>query len=103
MSPSTDTGADPQGASVEEIVALLKRLIAELQPGIAPESVQEDVPLVEGGLDLDSVAVIELITDMERRLGFEFLETDLRMRTFRSLTTLAEVIVLRLRCRERTG
>ena len=67
-----------------------------LSPGTVSAHHSDDTPLLEGGFDLDSVALIELITDLEKQLGFEFLEADLRARTFASLRALAQVIILRL-------
>jgi acyl carrier protein len=57
------------------------------------------VPLLEGGLGLDSVVLLQLIALIETNLGCEFRDSDLRMRTVSNLRTLAEVIALRVRDR----
>jgi acyl carrier protein len=85
--------------SLDEVIALVRSRIALLAPGAVSEHESDDTPLLQGGFDLDSVALIELITDLEKRLGFEFLEADLRTRTFASLRALAQVIILRLSTR----
>ena len=102
MNATADICGDGHCASLDEVIALLRSAIARLQPGTASEHVPDDTPLLQGGFNLDSVVLIELITDLERRLGFEFLETDLRTRTFASLRSLAQVIVLRLGARSDT-
>jgi acyl carrier protein len=102
MSASPDICRDATCVSLDEVITLLRRSIAALQPGVTPELFPDDAPLLQDGFGLDSVTLIELIADLEKRLGFEFLESDLRMRTFASLRSLAQVIVLRLRARVET-
>jgi acyl carrier protein len=102
MSASPDICLDSSCASLDEVIVLLRRSIAALQPGATPEPLPDDAPLLRDGFNLDSVTLIELIADLEKRLGFEFLESDLRTRTFASLRSLAQVIVLRLRAHMET-
>jgi acyl carrier protein len=54
------------------------------------------LPLVDGGLELDSVALVELIAALEERLEFQFHDTDLRTQSFRTLGSLAAVVAARL-------
>jgi acyl carrier protein len=89
------TECDPP--CVDDVVATLKlSLVAAPDLHLTLADIDEHAALFEGGLGLDSVMLIELITDIETRLKFEFLEEDLRMRSFKSLRTLAQVIVERL-------
>jgi acyl carrier protein len=84
-------------ACVDDVVATLKRYLLEAENlHLSLADIDEHAALFEGGLGLDSVMLIELITAIESRLKFEFLEEDLRMRSFKSLRTLAQVIVERL-------
>ena len=54
------------------------------------------LPLAEGGLDLDSVALLELIASLEERLEFQFDESDLRTSSFRTVGSLSAVVAARL-------
>ena len=99
MSPRADIRTDCETAAEDEIVSQLAQVIVELRPGTQPADVSAEASLLDGGLNLDSVALIELITAIEKRMGFEFLQTDLRTRTFASLRTLAHVVLLRMRTR----
>ena len=71
----------------------LKDLVADrLDVNIARESIDADAPLLEEGLKLDSLAIVELITLIEGDFAIEFGEEDLNMDAFASLRTLAGVI-----------
>jgi acyl carrier protein len=83
-------------ASLEEVVTALKQCLADSSGLRAPTDIDEHLPLVGGGLNLDSVAVVDLIGHVERRLGFQFHDADLRPRSFTNLSTLAQVILHRL-------
>lgn len=79
----------------EDIIAQLKHLIADdLGVNVKPEEIDPDAPLLEEGLKLDSLAIVELITLSEERFGIEFGENDLNMDAFASLRSLAGVIAL---------
>lgn len=84
--------------ALEELVETLKQLIAE-HPSVdlTTEAINDRTPLMEDGLDLDSVVLVELINTMEERLGFQFRDTDLRMHTFSDLATLAPLVLERIR------
>lgn len=71
----------------------LRNLIADkLDANIAFDAIGADMPLLEGGLKLDSLAIVELITQIEGTFGFEFAEGDLNMDVFASVRRLAELI-----------
>jgi acyl carrier protein len=71
----------------------LKHLIADkLDVNIGYDEIGADVPLLEEGLKLDSLAFVKLITLIEESFGFEFAEGDLNMEVFASLRGLAELI-----------
>jgi acyl carrier protein len=97
MSADSPPAGALDGGSADEIVATLKRIIVEeLDVNVNVHSFDERTPLMEGGLDLDSVVLVQMIAVVEDKLCFEFLESDLRMRTFRNLRALAEVIARRI-------
>ena len=59
-------------------------------PGLIPA-------LVDAGAGLSSVQLIELISTLEQDLEFQFEEDDLRMSSFESLRTLADLVTARVR------
>ena len=81
---------------IDQVVDILKRVLAENPTvTVGPETMDADTPLLDGGLALDSIVLMELIGSIEERLAFEFRDSDLRPKTFRSLRSVAEVAVVR--------
>ncbi len=79
---------------MENTIDELKHLIAEkLDMNIKVEDIDADAPLLENGLKLDSLAIVELITLSEENFGIQFGEDDLNMEAFANLRALAGVIV----------
>lgn len=94
---SSATTTNTAEVSVDSIIATLKRILAEdLSLDLDADTIDADVALVEEGLALDSIVIVQLIGMIEERLGFEFEDSDLRMRSFESLTTLANVVMTRM-------
>lgn len=78
---------------IDETIEQLKDLVADkLDVNIKGEEIDPDAPLLEAGLNLDSLALIELVMLAEEQFGVEFGENDLNMEVFGSLRALAEVI-----------
>lgn len=78
---------------VDDTIEQLKYLIAhKLDLDLQEGSIDTDAPLLEGGLKLDSLAIVELITLIEETFGFQFGEEDLNMDAFGSVRSLAAVI-----------
>jgi acyl carrier protein len=48
--------------------------------------------LMKGGLDLDSFALVELISQLEARFSFEFRESDFREEHFESIGALGALV-----------
>ncbi len=81
---------------MERILNELKRLLAEqVDSNIDIQDIDPDAPLLENGLNLDSVAIIDLIGLSEKAFRIEFREDDLCMDSFASLRALATVIEAR--------
>jgi acyl carrier protein len=79
------------------IAAALKSILTEeMELGLDASAFDTATPLLEKGLDLDSIVIVELITSAEDRLGFEFADSDLREANFQDLETLAAAIERRL-------
>jgi acyl carrier protein len=77
----------------EAVVAELKRILAEdMDLNLKAEEIDATAPLLEEGLNLDSIVIVELIAVVEERFGFEFADEDLRTASFASLEALAGVI-----------
>ena len=75
------------------MVEQLKDLLVEkLDRNISRESIDPDAPILEDGLKLDSLALVELISLVEDHFGVEFGEEDLNMESFANLRTLAAAI-----------
>lgn len=80
--------------TTEGVIAELTRMIGvELDVRIDAASIDPDVPLLEGGLMLDSMVLFELITLIEKRFGVAFPADDLSSEVFASLRVLADHIV----------
>lgn len=78
---------------VEDTIEQLKDLIADkLDINVSREKIDPETPLLEDGLKLDSLAIVELITLSEEKFGIQFGEDDLNMDAFANLRSLASVI-----------
>lgn len=78
---------------IEDTIEQLRRLVAEqLDVNRTLEEVVADAPLLGGGLNLDSLALVALVSLTEQHFGIEFGEDELNMDAFASLRSLAEVI-----------
>ena len=82
---------------MEAIVIILKNMLAnDLGLNLRVEEIDETAAMLEEGLNLDSIVIVELIALVEERFGFEFADEDLRTASFANLQTLAQVIERRL-------
>jgi len=58
--------------SESEIVETVKTyLLEEFLPGEDPDSLENDTPLMSGGI-LDSISTVKLVTFLEEKYGIEF-------------------------------
>ena len=79
---------------IEDTIEQLRRLVAErLDINRTLADITADAPLLGGGLGLDSLAIVELISLTEECFAIEFGEDQLNMESFASLTSLAAVVV----------
>jgi acyl carrier protein len=85
-------------SDVDTILAALKEiLVDELNVAVPIERIDASSSLQD--LNMDSVAMIELISAVEARFNFAFFDSDLVPSTFASLRALSEVIAERSRSR----
>lgn len=59
---------------------------------LPPSAVEPETPLFEGGLELDSFAVVELVTTFETHFGIELADEDFAPENFKNLRVLSNVI-----------
>jgi len=79
--------------SGQQTIDQLKDIIAhKLDVNIKVEEIETDTPLLEEGLGLDSIAVMEFITLIEETFGFQFAEDELNLEPFQNLQTLSQFI-----------
>lgn len=79
------------------VVEKIQGAVAGLAGSRLPAPGWEAMSLLEGGVGLTSVQLIELISTLEQDLNFQFEEEDFRMRTFGSVATLADTVMARIR------
>ena len=79
------------------IIEQLKQIIAnDLDINADPATLRDDVTLLEGGIGLDSIAVMELISILEQTFEFEFSDDELNMEPFQTLTTLSQFVAKKI-------
>ena len=78
---------------MNEIINRLKQIIVnELDVNVSLDNIQDNISLLEGGVGLDSVAIIEFISIIEATFNFELSDDELSMEPFQSLTKLSEFV-----------
>ena len=81
----------------ESVIDGLKHIIAEeLDVNLDPQEIDENAPLFEEGIGLDSIAIMDFILLIEERFGFQFSDAELSPELFRNLRTLADFIATRV-------
>ena len=77
-----------------EIISQLKTLIAtDLDANISESEIGDDMPLFEGGIGLDSVNLIELISLVEKRFEIHFSDEELNPECFSNMDVLANMVI----------
>lgn len=72
----------------------IKRAIVEgLRLPIPVEEIGDSVSLFGEGLGLDSIDVLELVLELDRRFGVSITDDEIGQRVLRSVDTIAEFIV----------
>lgn len=86
-----------------EIIQCIKQdlLLDRLQlgsSGVALSDIGDDTPLLDGGLGLDSVDVLDLLVSAERTFGFKAPDPDrvFLEQTCRSVSTLTDFVMSKL-------
>lgn len=72
----------------------LKEIIVEdLRIGSTVNNIDETSSLFSDGIGLNSLAIVDFISLIESRFGFEFPELDLDLETFASLENVTNVVL----------
>ena len=59
---------------------------------VDPETLRDDTPLVRGGLDLDSIDLLELVVGLEKEYGLKIADVAEGRRILTSVESLAEFV-----------
>jgi acyl carrier protein len=59
---------------------------------VDPETIRDDTPLVRGGLDLDSIDLLELVVGLEKEYGLKIADVAEGRRILTSVESLAEFV-----------
>ncbi|UII27574.1 phosphopantetheine-binding protein [Fulvivirga maritima] len=77
----------------EEIKKKIRSIIAnDLDANINEEDLSDDVSLYDGGIGLDSIAIINLIVELENKFDISFDETEINAQLFSNINSLADFI-----------
>ncbi len=78
---------------METIIKQLKTIIAEqLDANIKRAEITPEISLLEDGLGLDSIMLVELVSLVEENFGFQFEEDELDLKIFTNIQTLATFV-----------
>lgn len=77
----------------DQVLEQLKHIVEnDLDLNLSNVTLDETTPLFEGGLSLDSVILVELISFIEKRFNIELSDDLLNMDTFRDLRSISRVV-----------
>jgi len=76
-----------------------KVLIERLRLDLQPDEIVDDSPLFGLGLGLDSVDALEIVVGIEQEFGISVTDED--MQAFRSINTIVDFIMERLKAKEK--
>jgi acyl carrier protein len=80
-----------------ELIDNLRQIVVErLDVKLRLDDIDDETPLFAGGMELDSFAVVELITLIEKQYEFDFTDTDLSPENFVNLRSVAELVARRV-------
>lgn len=80
-------------AVLEKVMDIIS---TQLDVKIRRDAIQPSSILMEEGLGLDSIAIIELVTLVEEQFSIKFQEQDLSLDTFRTVSSLATFVEQRV-------
>jgi acyl carrier protein len=79
-----------------EFILRVKRCIIDaIGVKVAPSTIPDDMPLLDKGLGLDSVAILRLVAALEDEFDVEIEDKVIRPELFRSVGTLSQYMAAR--------
>jgi acyl carrier protein len=57
-----------------------------------PESLQDDAPLLDGDLGIDSIDILQLVLEIERHFGIKLVDGEFDKMDWESINTLAAIV-----------
>jgi acyl carrier protein len=67
-------------------------IVKSLRLSIAPQEIQDDIPLFGEGLGLDSVDALQLVLELERKFDVVVGDEEVGNRVLRSVNSIAEFV-----------
>ena len=64
--------------------------------GVAPEDMRDDLPLLGGNVEIDSIDILQLILEIERHFGIKLVRGKFEPEAWSSINSLAAMIETRL-------
>lgn len=81
----------------KEIKSRIKRvLINKLLQGFQPEGIEDDAPLIELGVGVDSVATLELIVALEEEFHITIDESEVNQKLISSINSISDYVSKRM-------
>jgi acyl carrier protein len=82
---------------MEEIKQQLKQMIIDdlKLPDLRPEDIDDQAPLFEEGLGLDSLDAVELVVLIQKQFGVQIADMDEGREAFQSIDALARFVEMR--------
>ena len=80
---------DVQETLASQVKAAIVRC---LRMPITPEEIQDDMPLFDKGLGLDSIDALEIVLELQRSFGVEISDEQVGKRVLRNVRTIVEFI-----------
>jgi acyl carrier protein len=80
---------DPQDTLARQVKTAIVRC---LRMPISPDEIEDDMPLFDVGLGLDSIDALEIVLELQRSFAVEITDEQVGKRVLRSVRTIVEFI-----------
>lgn len=88
--------ATSNGSGQASLTVRVKQCIIDaIGVKVAPSTIPDDMPLLDKGLGLDSVAILRLVAALEDEFNIEIEDKVIRPELFRSVGTLSQYMATR--------
>lgn len=89
----------PESQDRAQLLADLKVLIVETLnlDDVQPSDIDDDEPLFESGLDLDSIDALELVVSLEKKYGIKIGSSEESKTALSSVASLADLVASKSR------